>query len=280
MSYNARVKCWETKVFPGFVNGIDPTCPGYLSTDQVRIIKKYDLTDEPWIPINSWRDVDGQMGSIPQYFAMRGVRKDSNYSINSDMQTVVENVTQPDPSLPKRRYLKSADIWVEMARATYSMNITTPGNIFTGEILNYDVTFNSMSLNVLGDRPRLEIGAMMPPKSVPTIEERLNGSYQDDGIDRCLVGTVFLLSPVESPDADLSTWTPYAQVRCGWNLMHAAKNRAPVNTVQSPTTAFIAIYAATSVLVVPPNGLLDAELQRIMAAVLNDTSNDGRFWSI
>jgi hypothetical protein len=278
--WSTRFQRWEADVYPGYVNAIDPTCHGYLRDDEEGKARALDLADRPRIPLWGFRKIDGQGEGIPAFFKARGVRKDRGFQIQGEK--VVLDITPEDPTLPARRYLKAADIWVAVARPTYQLDVDIQGNLLTGQIVDYQVGFDISNLSRLGARPRLLVGELFPPPPPPpTLQDRLTGIYGDEGDDRQIISTIYLLSPPEEPEAELARWRPYVKHHCGWNLLHAAKNDPPKNTrqtsVDSGLMAFVGRYT-----IVPQatQGVLEAEQQRILAAILNTTSNEGKFWTI
>ena len=282
VSWNPARTRWEVRVYPGFVNGVDPTCQGYLQDDPKDSrgnIRDVELFDLPWIPVPGFRAIDGSSEAIPAFFAQRGVRKDKAPVIQGEK--VVTDGTPEDPSLPARRYLKAADIWVSVARATYQMQTTVTGNLFTGQLVDYTVGYDTRNLDRVGARARLLVGIAMPPTQSPNLMDRLNGIYQDDGEDRQIISTVYLLSPPEQPDAEIYRWTPYVRHWCGWNLLYAAKNDPPTNRPTPQGDPFLKFFVGRYTIVPQATqGALDAETQRILAALFNSTSNEGRFWTI
>lgn len=277
--WSERFQRWEAMVNPGYVNAIDPTALGYLAADTKGKAAAVDLADSPRLPVFSWRDIDGTTEPIPAYFGRRGVRKDRGFSIEGEK--VVIDTTPEDPSLPPRRYLKAADVWVSVARAAYSLQTTIQGNFFTGQLVDYTVGYNSRTLERLGARARLEIGAQFPQRQRPTLTDRLNGAYEDDAQDRQIISTIFLLSPPLQPEAELSEWRPSVQHHCGWNLHHTAKNDPPINLPTPQGDPFLKFFVGRYTIVPQATqGAIDAETQRLLAALFNSSSNEGKFWTV
>lgn len=287
-TWNRGLKRWEVRVYPGFVNGEDPTCNGYLpGEDQAKMLecRKLDMFDIPWIPIFSF----GPVTAIPQALAALGAANDkSNVTINLEKEQISIDQTQrvPDAGAPKRRWIQQCQLYISVARATYKMDATVQGNLLTGQIVDYTVTYDMQELNRLGDRARLMSAAKALDNQTATLNDRLSGAYGDSGEDRLLIATIYFVSPPEpgftsemaalSPD---EKWRAYVQHNCGWNLCHAAKNDPPKNVSQigAPSIALLGRYT-----IVPQAtmGALEAEMQRQLVAILNETSNEGRFWGI
>lgn len=285
-AWNVGLKRWEVRMYPGFVNGEDPSCYGYLEGDDLakRLQpRELDLFDIPWMVLGGWRRIDGYGEPIPKFFVDRGVRKAVDISITGGGGVVIDGTADaaPDASLPPLRGLWAVDYWVSKARATYQMNVAVTGNLVTGQIVDYQVGFDTTTLDALGARPRLQSGTM-PVRQRITFQDRLSGVFQDESEDRQKICTVYLLSPPEKVDQQPDdSFRPYVRHWCRWNLMHAAKNDPPArprqNLVGSGLAAFVGRYTVAPQATL---GAMEAEQQRRLAALLNSTSNEGKYWSI
>src|SRR5262249_9811307 len=154
--------------------------------------------------------------------------------------------------------------------------------LLTGQIVDYEIGFNDSSLKLYGERARLMQGPKFPNKKEVSLSNRLSGLYEDDGEDRLPISTVYFLSPPNKLQVPVNAdWVAYVQHRCFWNLMHAARNDPPKNTKQTTVGSGLAAYLGRYTVAPQATiGLMEAESQRILAAVLNNTSNEGKFWSI
>lgn len=278
---------WEAFVRPGFVNGEDPTAKVKQEDGTLADI---GLVDAPPIPLNQF----AALLSFPKFFEALGVKKEkSNISINLTTGNVTVDETQREDSSAERRYLQSCDLFLSVARPTYAMTTQVEGNLVTGHLVDYTVSFDTSAMQRSGTRARLHSAAAMPQPYRPTLLDRLMGVHGDDGEDRILVATIFFLSPagwapktgdngnpLPLPPPN-GFWIPFVQHHLFWNLCHASKNLPPVNTKQSATDPFLSFFVGRYTIAPQATlGAMEAEGQRLLAGVLNSTSNEGKFWSV
>lgn len=260
------------RIRPGFVNGIAP-----------KVDDEKTLLDGPEIKIHGWRAVTSDVEPIPAFFRNLGVRKTKASGISiSDIGGITIDATERDENLPPPRLLCAADIWVSVARATYELRADIPANLVTGQLVEYSVGFNTQTLEAVGAAPRLQQGPRFQPNRTPSLQDRLAGVFQDDGEDRILISTLYMLSPENAQEhRPTPQWQFFRSNNAFWNLAHAAKNSPPKTLKQSPTDPFLSAFIGRYTVVPQATmGALDAEIQRIMAAVLNTTANEGRFWTV
>jgi len=279
---------WEAMVRPGFVNGEDPT------------VKQEDgtlvgLVDAPPIQLNAFVSPMG----FPKFFESLGVQKEtSKVSItgndgSGNFDSIKIRIDEtPRESTAERRYLQSCEVFLSVARPTYSMATQVEGNLITGHLVDYTVTFDTSAMERSGTRARILAAAAMPETYKPTLQDRLAGVYGDDGEDRIRVATIFFLSPAGwtpkmgdkgplAPPPPNGFWTPFVRHNLFWNLCHSAKNLPPVNTKQAATDSFLSFFVGRYTVAPQATlGAMEAEGQRILAAALNNTSNEGKFWSV
>jgi hypothetical protein len=276
---------WVCSVRPGFVNGVDPHVPSVREDGGPEV----GLTDNPRIPIFSWTPRDGSPGArIPEFFARMGVRNEfaaaqAAFDLSGPAGVTV-NLNPLEDSDGSGRRLASAEVWVAVARATFTTDITELDATGTsGRIVDMAARFDDSTLRRLGTRARLVVGPALPQRPPPlTPLQRLMGeSTQDDGEDRHHIATIFLLSPEEpraaaQPDA---TWTPFVQHHTFWNLAHAARNEPPPRAPQ-PIRLATGLLAGLGDII--GNQML-APLNDLTAAIGNAISNldnTGRFWTV
>ena len=88
-------------------------------------------------------------------------------------------------------------------------------------------------------------------------------------------------APADNPsDVPDRNWTAYVEHKCFWNVTHRARNAVPINLPQLSGVA--GLFALTSRYTLAPAAtfaVMEAEMQRITAAVFNSTSNRGVFWT-
>jgi hypothetical protein len=286
---------WACSVEPGFVNGIDPRVPiaEAEESDRRELAKKgsgkdvvIGLCDRPQIPVRGFVTV----GNPLPYFEVMGVRKASAEKVSVQGGMVVWDQTNAEDTGPKQRWLQQSQVYLSRARATYKMDATIEGNLVTGQIVDYTVSYNTRALEMNGSRARIYTAAEMPAKVVPPIiQDRLAGQHGDDGEDRVLIATIYFLSPsdfkppddpkVPMPEPD-ERWTPYVRHNIFWNLCCAAKNLPPVNVKQTGSDPFLSYFVGRyTVAPMATLGAMQAESQRMLAAALNSSNNEGRFWT-
>lgn len=261
---------WTATVQPGFVNGLAPLA-GAVS-----------LLDRPELPL-TFREIPGDADPIPPFFKALGVTSPaSGVKFNFAAERVEITDPSPDPNAPEPRRLVACDIFVSVARPTYKIEATVIGNYLLGQIVDYSAIFDSSTLDRVGAAPRLRAAPRMPPVRAQTLAERLSGLIGDDGEDRRIISTVYLLSPPNPPpDAkpDVS-WIPYVKHATFWNLSHAAKNAPPKNVRQSYGLGSLSALVGRYTIVPQATfGAMEAESQRLLAGVFNSTTNEGRFWT-
>jgi hypothetical protein len=308
---------WHFSVAPGFVNGIDPRVP--RAEDDVRatarngtaqaINPRYNRTgrliegaeigllENPVIKIKSSdvrdpRDPYASGGAlkkekIPQFFYAIGLRRETALNVGSSnfdsIRINLDDLTDSGngPSIVK------CDVWIAMARATTKLSVDLPGNLVTGQIVDYSVGYNTDNLAAKGERARLLFGPILPEdSSPPTFEERLAGSFGDVGEDRILVSTIYWLSPAtggtsftEEEDG-IPKWTPFIKHNLFYNLCYKQKNLVPRNVTDPGLDPFLAWFVGRYTFVPAGTmGSIAAEGDRIISALWNDTDGRGDFWT-
>lgn len=283
--FNGTYSRWEARVRSGFVNGLDPLCYGYLpAADSGKEMRELELIDSPVIPITGFRTPGNEGDPIPGFFKQRGVQEAKDNIQVSDLGGVVIDLTPEEESDLPPRQLRAMDFYIAVARATYQAVINPVDAAgASGLVVDYEVSYNTDRLDQAGGRARLMQTGKFEPVRQPTFAERLFGQYQDDGEDRVWISTIFLISPPNvlegEPDA---TWTPYIQhnPQAGfYNLRHEPRNVPPAKPSQ-PIRLYTGLAAGFGDIIA--NQMLSGvnELTRLVTNALNNTTNEGKFWSI
>jgi hypothetical protein len=257
---------FRVRVRPGFVNGEPPR------------IGEQTLLEGPVIPIRgAWRPVDGTDDRIPGFFEKLGVRRTSPGFEVTAAGGVRVDTTQREFETPPRR-LMACDLWVSVARATFrpQIDILDPTGV-TGQVVDYSVTFDVSNLERVGTAPRLQLGRFVPVRP-PTLAERLMSMFQDDGEDRILISTLYMLGPVGVMEyGPTPQWSFYRANNCFWNLHHAARNVPPPRN-PAPLRIFTGLLGGIGDII--GNQLLSQvnEFSDRVRNAVNNTTNEGRFW--
>ena len=280
-------------VNPGFVNGIDPVCPGAQKIkigeeetsndllsggDPQDVLVEAGLLDGPLVPLYS-PNLITRAGGIPAGLSDLGaVPYTDGLSVSGGGSQLAMEEVPVDP-----RYLAAIDIYLQCARPTAEMNVSTFN--YPMDSIEYNTTFNTDALDREGARASLRVGSM-PPNQKPTIADKFTGGYTDPGIDCFLIATVYFLSP-ENPIVGAEgapelneTWVPYVQHHTFWNLEYRWKLVVPVN---KPAKLDVSLLPITGKYTLAGQGMLAAgasELNRLLAAVFNAKNTEGRFWTI
>lgn len=281
VEYDAASASWVAYVKPGFVNGLDPRLPDVESkakkaTGQDVVVS---LCDEEPTGLYGWSDVERpskffqEMGVVSAREALK---------IDTNTGTVQMQISSTASGLPPR-ILKQCQIYIQQPRITYKVVASAPANLVTGDIADYNVTYDTTTLDLYGTRARLMTGSV-PGKVAPSLADRLSGAYGDDGMDYLLVADVFAVSPIDADGPALqnvnSQWEIHVQHKLFWNVNHAMRNLPPVNLPRSMVDPFLAFFVGRySFAPVATFGALQSEMQRITAAVFNSTAGEGRFWT-
>lgn len=279
---------WSVKIAPGFVGGIDPRCPEAerrhkKDTGEEREI---GLCDEPEIRLLAWADVPSPFPFFLNLGAKAAPKE--NFSISGEFVRVDMTQDMVAGEKTPNRTLKQCEIYLTQARATYRLDVTSPGNILLGNVVDYALTFDSSALANFGARARISASAEFPKSVKPTFAERLAGAFQDDGMDHLPVATVFALSPEQDEQESgkksgnpSSSWSLFVQHKLFWNVNYLPRNDPPRNLRQSTIDPFLAFFVGRYTFApMATQAALEAESQRAFLALLNNTSNEGKFWTV
>lgn len=288
---------WSVVIKPGFVNGEEPIYrQKYVEktvVDGVKVNKTAErnvsLLDGPEIALENKESNFAPPPRPLPFFKEMGIT-DANASSGVSVSEfgVKINVTPSNEEQPTR-YLLQTVIYLAQARATQRLISEVVGNIVTGQLVNYKVTYDLQALQGLGDRPRIQIGGMMP-ELAPPIMGRI---YEDAGLDYLEICTVYFVSPdgfspSTAKDATpqergvipTKDWDPYVKHNLFWNLNYAMRTEPPVNLpgymLDPFTAAFTGRYTVAAGAI---TGSINALLDEALAAAFNNASNRGRYWS-
>jgi hypothetical protein len=275
-----EIEGFAALVNPGFVNGIDPVCPGsqkinvgeeetsndLLSGGNVQdVLAEAGLLDGPLIPLFNTFSLITRKGGIPAGLA--------------DLGAVHYSALEEGPENP--RYVASTGLYLQCARPTAKMDVSTSDYPF--DSIEYNVSFGTAALDSYGIRARLEVGAP-PPNQKPTIMDKLTGGYTDPGLDCWMVATIYLLSP-ENPEVGekgpkiTQAWVPYVRHHTYWNLEYRWKLVVPQSRPAKLDPSLLPITGSFML----ARGVLAAggsELNRLMSVVFNAKNTQGRFWTV
>lgn len=259
-NYDTEERRWVARVHPGFVNGIPAEAAGEL------------LVNYPDIPLTAFRNVLGQDGGrIPPFFAAMGLKREK-VALPNDMGVI--NISEESSSAQK---LLACDFVLSAFRPTVSMDITFPGNLVTGEIINYALRWD---ISQAFKSPSVGVVMKWEPPKPPSMLERMLGIYRDEPFDQLLIGTAYFLSP-ENPKTDMpdDEWQPFVEQSLFWNLTHYWPKDPPKQFPQVPlglsTAMFVGRYTVAPAATF---GLIQAEMQKAILRIMSD-SMKGTFYT-
>ena len=270
---------WVCNVSPGCVNGEDP----WYDPAGVGLCFNPDITLSFTQPVLKIPPFFVNMGAVPP--------PDEGTLNTSGASSGNLSFTQKAPVVSSGccvgevgKLLNSCQVWLAQARTTFSVAVTTPGNLITGQIADYQVTYNSAAVDSMGSRVQIMTGASMPSPQQSTLEERLSGAYGDNGVDLYLIATIYFLSlqqdsPLFSAKVD-NTWMAFVKHNAFWNLGYRTPNRPPVNLQQNPLDPALAFYLGQYVTPAAVIGSGQSLEQSVLAAVINANDNAGMFYTI
>lgn len=286
-------------VRPGFVSGVDPVVPGAervdiltsgqasssLLTTPAPVSNKVSagLMDGPIIPLYGFKKVE-KIKKAPPIFAELGCRgTQDDFSVSGNASNL-DSISVAANNVVGDRYLASTMIYLSCARPTTKMDVEMSSfNPVLGTGINYNVNFDMTSMALYGTRARLMVGSI-PEKKGTTLQDRLAGVTGDEGLDYFPVATVYLVSP---RDADASagidsSWIPFVKHHAFWNMEYRYKVVTPVTPPRS-SNPYGGLGAITGRYTLAPMATLAAvnsEADRLLSALLNSTSTEGRFWTV
>lgn len=276
---------WKVKILPGFVNG-EAALTGTGEKDDPETDDREDLvalTELPAIKIPV--DAYTRPKKASEFFKRKGVidpPKDPEVALGGAGGVVLTMPFEEEVS-PDARMLLQAVVYLTQARATQKMEVSIPGNLVQGDLVNYTIVWDTTALSRFGNRPRVMIAKDVPKPSTPSLLDILGGSVNDETFDNLMLSTLYFVSPAGVTDAKEpdATWDPYVKHEVFWNLNYAARNKPPINlpgfALDPFTAAFVGRYTFAPAGAI---GALNEILARALAATFNDASNRGRFWTV
>lgn len=298
------------RIKPGFVNGIaaiaEQTSREKRLVDgvikEVTVLKDVNLLNKPIISIPLDQKYFSRTPIPLPFFAEMGA---SNPSSGDGVQVSDSGVQieakNESGGRKDKSYLLQSVIYLSIARATQRLETSVTGDILAGSIVEYYVTYDTRALQASGQLPRIQIAGTMPEPAPITALLR---TYEDSGFDNIEIATVYYVSPKgfaedldatpgknETPSQAAARgqkrglipgkdWDIYVKHNLFWNLFYQMKTEPPINLpggrLDLATAAFTGRYTVAAGAV---TGAINAQLNEVLAAAFNSTSNRGRFWS-
>lgn len=223
---------WEIRIDPGYVNGAEVLCPtqplAELPEETLARLEAAGgdlpetarawLSDRPSIGVSRWRSVGtdavafagAAIEEIPEYFLPLGVVPPD--LIRNDGAQITQTLSGTSEQLRQRRLLRAVDVVLNQPRASARLEV--------GEGNRPEVR-----LALPGDaRPFLTIQAdrYEPAAEAGSIQEEFARAVSDEGIDRLLIGRLWLLSPAGAAPGSEPTaaWTAYGENAVFYHLDH------------------------------------------------------------
>lgn len=277
---------WWVLVVPGFVNGMPPEVPAlaysYYETDKPdsKVTVNPTLLED-WafpIPKTMPREIRGRSfgEAVPRFFQEMGV-KEEKHGVSIDTGRgggtggVTINISEQEAE--GDRLLRAVDVVLTAFRATYKIDVGFPGNLVTGQIVDYSVVLDTSQ----AFRPaQISVMQKIPDaKAGNEFYQRLMGNYSDEGFDQILVSTVYFVSPPKSVarkplDTVTDEWTPMVKHNLFWNVGYWSEVEAPKNFQQLPGT--LGLLAFTGRYTVAPAAALGAQ-ETMFQSILNAAFN-------
>jgi hypothetical protein len=304
------IEGWGARVKPGFVAGLDPIVTAAPDIDvgedrgappraggrgvnavsrREALKEKPGLADRPIIPL-AVTPVIKKTAQIPQQLRDLGaVGEDPDISVTGS--AVRGNISATTQGVIGQeaggRLVASTGLHIAVARPSFTLDVDYGGFPLSGPI-QYNINYGGQSLNVFGPRPRLNTG--LPEKRPePSFQDRLNGAYEDDGMDYFVICEIFFLSPEAAgiPRGRLGgaivdhSWQPFVRHCCFWNLEYRLKLETPKNVPQLDVTTWaLPILGRYTMAPIATANAAESEFNRIMAAALQRNSPKGIFWTV
>lgn len=230
-AWDGELKRWELHLVPGWVNGEEVLSPpmaidqlpqitldrlkqaGDLPAKALSARARARLSDHPAIPITEWRavgtDADPlrEVEEVPAYFLERGVVPPD--PVSTANQTLTFSELGAPEQRAKRRLLRCVDVILNVPRPVARLEILDDGR----PAVAIEPASGEATLSVQAER-------YDPAAESASIQESLAGVLDDDGIERLLIGRLWLLSPAgaaEGSDPNQS-WTPEGQNEVFYSL--------------------------------------------------------------
>lgn len=191
------------------------------------------LGRDPVYAVPGWRAVGTDALSlgaaaepVPEFFLARGVRPATEITSDAWERGILGSAASDlDPVRP--RLLRAADVVLEVAR----LATIYEGSLET-ETAQIGVRYVAPPVGTPAARLVAQSGRFDPEAPPADPVDLLSGRLLDDGRDRRLIATLYLLSPPDAvapaagqaPPAD---WQPFVRHATFWSLAHAAPFAAP-----------------------------------------------------
>lgn len=269
--WSEEKKRWKTTVRPGFVNGQDAAIKG------VPLLDMEDRESGISLPL------DEITAAPPRFFSLLGVRnpQETGMSVSATGGVTIIDDSWKDSYRPPKRKLYFCDIQLSVARMGMAGSVQIEDATGTsGRVASFYPRPLTSLLQSRGSRPELQAVPLFKPHTLPTMLDRLMGAWVDPEDDILHLARIWLLSPPEWEDNPPdSSWLPFAQHFCWWNLAHAT--RMPQGAPPSrPIQLFTGLAGGIA------DGLFNQMLswgndqaQHVEAAMQTVTA-EGRFWTV
>ena len=230
--WNAKAKRWEIRVLPGLVNGqevevvssdftLDDLPTDTLARQTRATSGRPWLSESPWIPVpnrllrplGADTPIGAEAEAIPQYFIDQGVLDAESQTTSNTPFGLATNFGGTSEDRAKARKLMACDIVIEQPRT----RLETVAQ--DGELVASLTTPSGLAAS-----PRLVLRreSSDPFPIGSTLQEMIAAGVVDDGVDRRLIGTFYLMSPPGEPRlVPDGTWQAEPRNRVFWNLNHA-----------------------------------------------------------
>lgn len=279
VAWNAFDARFEALIKPGFVNYLPATVDVVIDG----LHKDVPLTDDPRLPLPSWRRIGadaepvGQLANedgtvtlsyetVPDFFLALGVSAKTETTLDEGNAL---DVLAPSDVPPRR--LVACDLVLNQDRLGYTTATLGDGLLTVGFTRS----------PAAREAAYVRAARRYVPAGEPDPVQQLAGNWEDDTRDSELIATVYLLSP-ERTAADAppdQTWTPFVQHELFWNLNHDTNDIPPQPNV-NPLTLVTGLAG----------GMADGLIQSMLAAndaealaALNFLANQrltGMFWGV
>jgi hypothetical protein len=182
-------------------------------------------------------------------------------------------------------WVGASDVYLSTARAA-SQTKSSMG-IFPITAIEYNTEFNDKALQLYGSRTRVRFGSM-PQK--PSLQARaaltvLGLPYEDDGEDHVKVATIYIMAAGEPAAQNLLSFTGselwFVQHSLFWNLEYRPRYRDPVNLPpMNASLAFLPLVGRYSIAPIAIAATFESMLNAAIAGLLNQESNEGKYWTV
>jgi hypothetical protein len=231
--WNPFLTTWEISIQPGYVNALETETPAMAwdaAPDATRErlaavagsrVRPW-LSESPWIPlpVANYRrigyDADPAVDpeQVPEFFGAMGVGQAARLDLEADGGGI--SVIEPGALAAERLLLRAIDIVLTIPKPAAEI-------VTTGEA---DGVRLDVSLAVPGPETLCSIATSRfwrPPSEAYDIREQLAAGIADAPSIERRVGTVFFVSPPDTPLGSMpdQTWSPYVRQDLAYNRVLA-----------------------------------------------------------